>query len=123
MIAKLEAEAESEATEKAYCDEQMAKTEAKKSELDDGIAKMTAKIDQAVAKSSDLKQQISTLEAELGTLAKDSGRCSFFFWGLRKLRGPNNNINNNKTSNIILICVHINNYIYIYIYIFTYTCI
>merc|ERR1719408_1069979 len=35
MIAKLEAEAEAEATEKAYCDEQMAKTEAKKSELDD----------------------------------------------------------------------------------------
>jgi len=30
MIAKLEAEADSEATEKAYCDEQMAKTDAKK---------------------------------------------------------------------------------------------
>merc|ERR1719231_387109 len=30
MIAKLEKEAEAEATEKAYCDEQMAKTEAKK---------------------------------------------------------------------------------------------
>merc|ERR1719433_741621 len=35
MIAKLEKEAESEATEKAYCDEQLAKTEAKKSELDE----------------------------------------------------------------------------------------
>merc|ERR1719407_419586 len=32
MITKLEKEAEAEATEKAYCDEQMAKTEAKKSE-------------------------------------------------------------------------------------------
>merc|ERR1719387_3460234 len=31
MIAKLEKEAEAEATEKAYCDEQMSKTEAKKS--------------------------------------------------------------------------------------------
>merc|ERR1719230_1258169 len=41
MIAKLEKEAESEATEKAYCDEQMAKTESKKSELDDTIAKLT----------------------------------------------------------------------------------
>merc|ERR1719162_755955 len=33
MIMKLEKEAESEATEKAYCDEEMAKTEAKKAEL------------------------------------------------------------------------------------------
>merc|ERR1719482_1086019 len=32
MITKLEKEAEAEATEKAYCDEQMAKTEAKKAE-------------------------------------------------------------------------------------------
>merc|ERR1719316_28264 len=34
MITKLEKEAEAEATEKAYCDEEMAKTEAKKAELD-----------------------------------------------------------------------------------------
>merc|ERR1740121_3100251 len=41
MIAKLESEAE----EKAYCDEQMSKTEAKKSELEEDVSKMTAKID------------------------------------------------------------------------------
>merc|ERR1719183_2162789 len=34
MIAKLEKEAEAEATEKAYCDEQMSKTESKKAELE-----------------------------------------------------------------------------------------
>merc|ERR1719197_1378462 len=34
MIAKLEKEAEAEATEKAYCDEEMSKTEAKKGELE-----------------------------------------------------------------------------------------
>merc|ERR1719262_847250 len=34
MIAKLEKEAEADATEKAYCDEEMAKTEAKKAELE-----------------------------------------------------------------------------------------
>merc|ERR1719155_219052 len=45
MIMKLEKEAEAEATEKAYCDEQMAKTEAKKAELDGTIAKLTNKID------------------------------------------------------------------------------
>merc|ERR1719498_1395698 len=41
MIAKLEAEAKAEATEKAYCDEEMAKTEAKKSELEGVISKLT----------------------------------------------------------------------------------
>ena len=35
MIAKLEKEAEEDAAEKAYCEEEMAKTEAKKQELDD----------------------------------------------------------------------------------------
>merc|ERR1719499_1279612 len=47
MIAKLEEEAKAEATEKAYCDEEMAKTEAKRGELMDDVAKVSAKIDQA----------------------------------------------------------------------------
>jgi hypothetical protein len=70
MILKLEAEAQAEATEKAYCDEQMAKTEAKKSELDTTIAKLTSKIDQAAAKSAQLKEEVKELEAELASLAK-----------------------------------------------------
>merc|ERR1712151_308659 len=37
MIAKLEKESSSEATEKAYCDEQIAKTEAKKAELEEDV--------------------------------------------------------------------------------------
>jgi len=73
MIAKLEAEAESEATEKAYCDEEMAKTEAKKSELNSDISKMTAKIDQAAAKSASLKEEVSTLQNELAKMAKEQG--------------------------------------------------
>merc|ERR1719327_2244113 len=55
MITKLQAQAAEEATEKAYCDEEMAKTEAKKSELDEDVAKLTAKIDQAAARSATLK--------------------------------------------------------------------
>merc|ERR1719433_2515141 len=39
MIAKLEKEAGADATEKAYCDEQIAKTEAKKAELEEDVAK------------------------------------------------------------------------------------
>merc|ERR1719512_339355 len=55
MISKLEAEADAEATEKAWCDEQIAKTEEKKADLDDDISRLSAKIDVASSKSADLK--------------------------------------------------------------------
>jgi len=70
MIAKLEREAGSEATEKAYCDEQLAKSEAKKGELEFDISKMTSKIDQAAARAAQLKGQVKELQAELAHLAK-----------------------------------------------------
>merc|ERR1712203_890684 len=69
-IAKLEKEAGAEATEKAYCDEQIAKTEAKKSELEEDVSKMTSRIDQAAAKSASLKGQVRELESELAALAR-----------------------------------------------------
>jgi len=70
MIARLEKEAGAEASEKAYCDEQMAKTEAKKSELEEDIAKQTSRIDQANARSAKLKEEVQVLESELAALAK-----------------------------------------------------
>jgi len=71
MIAKLESEAKEEATEKAYCDEELAKTESKKSELEAAIRKLTSKIDLAAAKSAGLKDDVRVLESELATLAKE----------------------------------------------------
>jgi chromosome segregation ATPase len=70
MIIKLESEAQAAATEKAWCDEQTAKTEEKKSELDEDIAKLTSKIDVASARSAGLKADVKTLQAELAALAK-----------------------------------------------------
>jgi len=70
MIAKLQAEAEAEATEKAYCDEQLAKTKAKKEELDEDVAKLTVKIDQASSKTAKLKEEVQALESELAALTK-----------------------------------------------------
>merc|ERR1711934_274725 len=70
MIAKLQAEAEAEATEKAYCDEQLAKTKAKKEELDEDVAKLTVKIDQASSKTAKLKEEVQELESELAALTK-----------------------------------------------------
>merc|ERR1712117_48631 len=66
-----EKEAGADATEKAYCDEQIAKTEAKKAELEEDIAKMTSRIDKAAATSAQLKEDVKTLEAELAALARD----------------------------------------------------
>merc|ERR1712039_996412 len=61
MISKLEAEADAEAEEKAWCDEQIAKTEVKKNDLESDIAN---------AKSTDLKAQVKELQTELAELAK-----------------------------------------------------
>jgi len=70
MIAKLEKEAEGDATEKAYCDEEMAKTEAKKAELEDSLASLTGKIDQAASKSAQLKEEVAAAQEELAAIAK-----------------------------------------------------
>merc|ERR1719456_707964 len=74
LLDRLTAEAASEATEKAYCDEQMAKTEEKKSDLEDTIAKLTAKLDKAVAASATLKEEVKALQAELAELAEQQAK-------------------------------------------------
>lgn len=71
MIAKLQSEAQSEATEKAYCDEELANTEAKKQELDAEIEGLTTKIDQAGAQSAATKKEVKELQAELAKLAEE----------------------------------------------------
>jgi chromosome segregation ATPase len=67
-------EAAAEATEKAYCDSEMAKTEEKKSELEDDIAKITAKIDKLTALSTELKAEVKELQAELAALAREQAK-------------------------------------------------
>merc|ERR1719262_1871682 len=68
MIAKLMKEAEAEASHKAYCDEEMSKTKAKKEELTADIDKLTSKIDTASARSADLKEDVKELQKELAAL-------------------------------------------------------
>merc|ERR1719395_132057 len=70
LIDRLMAQAAAEATEKAYCDSEMAKTEEKKTDLEADIAKLTAKIDKAAASSAELKADVKQLQAELADLAK-----------------------------------------------------
>merc|ERR1719491_2260502 len=70
MIAKLEKEAEADATKKAYCDKELAETNAKKADKNDEIEQLDTKIEQMSAKSAQLKQEVATLETELSKLAK-----------------------------------------------------
>jgi chromosome segregation ATPase len=72
MITKLEGEAESDATEKAYCDEEMAKTESKKADLESTVESLTTKIDRAASKSAGLKEDVKELQGELAALAKET---------------------------------------------------
>jgi len=69
LIDRLESEAGADATEKAYCDEELANAKAKKAELDYDIEKLTAKIDQSAASSAKLMVDVKELQAGLAALA------------------------------------------------------
>lgn len=71
MIARLQKEAASEASQKAYCDEEMAKNADKKAELSADVSKMSAKIDSATSKSAELKSQVAEVQKELADMARE----------------------------------------------------
>jgi len=83
MISKLEREAQEDATEKAYCDEEMSKTETKKQELDSEIESLTTKIDRAASRSTGLKGDVKELQEELASLSKEQAEMD-------KIRGEQN---------------------------------
>merc|ERR1719362_1780925 len=85
MIETLEKEAEEDATEKAYCDRELAETRAKKDEKTTKIMpkqeprkmrrqqkskKLSTKIDSMTSRSAQLKGEVAELEKSLSALAK-----------------------------------------------------
>merc|ERR1719271_455832 len=70
MIATLEAEAEADATQKAYCDKEMGENNAKKDDLSAEVESLSTKIAQDSAHSKKLKEEVATLQAELASMAK-----------------------------------------------------
>merc|ERR1719401_1099691 len=70
MIEKLNDEAQADATEKAFCDKELAETEAKKSEKESAIEKLSTQIDSMSARSAKLKEEVAVLQKELADLAK-----------------------------------------------------
>jgi chromosome segregation ATPase len=70
MIATLEAEAEEDASQKAYCDKEMSEATAKKDDLTAESDKLSTKIAQDKAASAKLKEEVATLQKELAEMAK-----------------------------------------------------
>jgi len=71
MIEKLVKEAQEEAEHKAFCDKEMAETEAKKADKEEEVDDLNTKIDRAAAKIAKLKETISLLETELGKISEE----------------------------------------------------
>merc|ERR1740123_1693249 len=62
MIASLEEAADADATEKAFCDKELAETRAKKADKTAEIQKLTTKIDQMSSRSAKLKEEVAALQ-------------------------------------------------------------
>jgi len=74
MIARLEAEAAADAAKKAWCDRNLADSRQKKSEKTNEIAKLTTRIDKNTATSSQLKEEVATLQGQLAKLAQSQAK-------------------------------------------------
>merc|ERR1719502_1486900 len=70
MIAKLEKEAEEDATEKAYCAKETKETTEKKESNEAEIEKLSTKINQAKLHSAKLKQEVATLASSQAEMDK-----------------------------------------------------
>merc|ERR1719355_183712 len=70
MIAKLLKEAEEEATQKAFCDEEMGKSKKSQEEKTMTIDKLQTRIDSATSTIAELTEAIKTLDAEVAQIDK-----------------------------------------------------
>ena len=69
MISRLEDKASPDATHKAYCDEELSESRAKKEAKLAELEKLSASIDTKTAKSAQLKREVLELQTSLGELA------------------------------------------------------
>jgi chromosome segregation ATPase len=70
MIEKLLSDAQADATQKAYCDKELAESASKKADRTATIDKLSAKIDSMTSKSSQLKEQVAGLQNQLADMAR-----------------------------------------------------
>jgi len=69
MVAKLEEDAEADASQKAYCDKELGETKAKHEDKSTLIEKLSTKIDSMTTRSEQLKEEVAMLQKELSELA------------------------------------------------------
>jgi len=74
MLAKLTKEAEEAATQKAFCDKEMAETKAKREDKTAEVEKLSTRVEQKEAKSAKLKEEVATLQKELAELASTQSK-------------------------------------------------
>merc|ERR1719421_2528683 len=68
MIAKLMKEAQEEASQKAFCDEEMGKSNKAKAEKTMTLDKLQSRIDKATSRKAELGQAVKDLESEIAEL-------------------------------------------------------
>jgi len=71
LISKLENDAKADATEKAYCDKELAATQAKVGDVEDQLQKLSTQIDRKTAKSTAAKEEVKELQEELAKNMKE----------------------------------------------------
>lgn len=76
MITTLESDADSEASHKVYCDQQMAATASEKEDTSTELESLTTKAHQKAARASKLKDRAASLQKELAAIAKAKAEAS-----------------------------------------------
>jgi hypothetical protein len=79
MVTKLEEQGSADASHKAYCDEELSESQAKKVEKTALVDKLSTQIDQQSSKSAQLKEHVAALEKGLAEIAAAQA-------GMEKLR-------------------------------------
>merc|ERR1719478_1110735 len=76
MISRLEGDAKSDASHKAYCDKETSESNQKKVETKALIDKLSTQIDSMGAKSAKLKEEVASLQKQLAQLASSQAEAS-----------------------------------------------
>jgi septal ring factor EnvC (AmiA/AmiB activator) len=76
MIEKLLKEAQEEATQKAFCDEEMGKSKKSQAEKTATVEKLQTRIDGATATIAELEEAVTTLQAEIADIDKSQAEAT-----------------------------------------------
>lgn len=76
MIAALLKQAEEEATQKAFCDEEMGKSKKSQADKTSKLDKFTARVDKAMSGKAELEEAVKTLEGEIAEIDKATAEAT-----------------------------------------------